>query len=188
MTAVTHQLIAVTSALWLLTVFPQSPGTATAILAVFAVMIGALTPDLDHPSANFFQKLLGARIINFLFRSFSGGHRHFTHSVLGIILIGFGLKWLFESILAPAVMPSANIIWIAFMAGYISHIAADTLTDRGVPWLWPIHVHFTIPPGSKAVRITTDSIIETLLLRSALVIVIFMLAQSRWQTVTSFFN
>lgn len=188
MTAVTHQLIALTAALWLLTIFPQNTSAAVAIISVFAVMIGALTPDLDHPSSNFFSKLLGARIINFLFRSFSGGHRHFTHSVLGIILIGLGLNWLFENILSPAVMPSANVIWLAFMTGYVSHVAADTLTDRGVPWLWPVHVHFALPPGGKAVRVTTGSIVETFLLRSALIIIIILLLQSRWQFFTAFFT
>ena len=40
MTSITHQMIALLSAFWLLTLYPLSVGPVLAIIAIIAVMVG----------------------------------------------------------------------------------------------------------------------------------------------------
>jgi hypothetical protein len=56
MTGTTHQLVALLAAFWILTMYPVSLGPTLAITAIFAVMIGAVTPDLDHPATNLLKR------------------------------------------------------------------------------------------------------------------------------------
>lgn len=163
-------MVALVAALWLLIQYPVSLGWADGIVAVVAVMVGAITPDLDHPTADLWQRFIGGRLVHRLFTVFSGGHRHFTHSLLGIMAIGGGAHYLVTHLLAPEYIPDGLIIWRAFMVGYISHPIADTLTDLGVPWFWPFPWNIKIPPGHKAIRVTTGSLVERLLVRGALVV------------------
>jgi len=189
MTAVTHQMMALLAALWvLISVTPSSPGVLVAIMAVVAVMIGALTPDLDQPTANVWRRMLGGKIIGNVFQAFSGGHRHMTHSLLGIVGIGW-LLWLgIHRYLQPDFWKQSELLWRAFMIGYISHPIADTLTDRGVPWLWPLRWHVRIPPGPEELRVTTDSWVERILVRGAVMLAIGLLLVSRWSPVLDFFK
>lgn len=184
----THQLVALLAALWFLTSHSVSVGLTTGILALVAVMVGALTPDLDQPSANIWRRLLGGRAIGNIFQSFSGGHRHMTHSLLGIIAIGLGLRWGIYHLLNPAVVDKALVVWQAFMIGYISHPLADTLTDQGVPWLWPLHIQVKIPPGPPVLRVTTDSLVERVLVRGGVIISILLLLRSHWSVFLRFFQ
>lgn len=188
MTGVTHQLVALISALWVLLLYPQSVGLVVGSMAVIAVMVGALTPDLDHPTANIWRRLLGGRAIGEIFEVFSGGHRHITHSLIGIAGIGYLLWLVIHTFIQPAYIPSMVIVWQAFMIGYISHPVADTLTDRGVPWLLPLPWHIKFPPGPEELRVTTGSFVETLLLRGALILAIAFLLWGHWPTVQNFFS
>lgn len=52
-----------------------------------------------------------------------------------------------------------NIVWWAFMIGFVSHLLMDTITREGVPWLFPIPIHIGIPPF-KFMRIKTGGMIE----------------------------
>ncbi len=52
-----------------------------------------------------------------------------------------------------------DIVWWAFMLGFISHLLIDMLTKEGVPWLFPIPINFGIPP-IRALRITTGELFE----------------------------
>ena len=139
MSGTTHQLIALVAAFWVLTLYPTSPGTITAVLAVITVMFGALTPDLDQPTANIWRRMLGGNAVGNIFQTFSGGHRHLTHSLIGIAAVGAALHWFALNVVDPAFQGQALIIWRAFMIGYISHPIADTFADWGVPWFWPLH-------------------------------------------------
>lgn len=188
MTGVTHQLVAIVSAFWLLLLFPHSVGLIVGIMAVIAVMVGALTPDLDHPTANIWRRMLGGWAIGEIFQAFSGGHRHITHSIIGIVGIGY-LFWLgIHKFIQPEYIPSTVVVWKAFMIGYISHPIADTLTDRGVPWLLPLSWSIKIPPGPEELRVTTGSFVETLLLRGALLVVLAFLIYGHWPTLLNFFR
>lgn len=188
MTGTTHQLIALLAAFWVLTLYPVHLGPILAVFAIFAVMVGALTPDLDQPAANLFRRTLGGRGIHRLFSLFSGGHRHFTHSILGIISIALLFRWIILQFIQDAFHPQAFMILFAFLIGYISHPIADTLTDKGVPWLWPIAWNIKIPPGPEEVRVTTESFVETILLRGALLLAFLFLLSNYWQVLIGLFR
>ena len=188
MTGITHQMIALLMAFWLLTIYPVSIGPILGALAIIGVMIGALTPDLDQPTANIWRRMLGGRAIGNIFQFFSGGHRHVTHSLIGIFLIGWFLRQGIIMFVNHNYISSALVLWSAFMIGYISHPVADTLTDQGVPWLWPLHIKVKIPPGPEEVRVTTDSIVERLLVRGAIIVSFFFLLSSHWATLLRLFK
>ncbi len=188
MMGTTHQMIALLAAFWVLTIYPLSLGPLVATLAIFAVMIGALTPDLDHPAANLFRRTLGGKFVHRLFTVFSGGHRHFTHSVLGIFSIYFILQWLSRQLIQPIFHPQVEVLLYAFMIGYISHPIADTLTDKGVPWLWPLKWNIKLPPGPEEVRVTTGSFVESILLRGSLLLEFFFLLSSHWNVIITLFT
>ncbi len=188
MTATTHQLIALVAAFFVLTLYPLSVGPIVGVLAIMAVMIGALTPDLDQPAANLWQRMLGGNALGNIFQFFSGGHRHFTHSLLGIFAIGWALQWVAHHLVHPAYFGQALVLWYAFMIGYISHSVADTLTDHGVPWLWPLKINFRFPPGPEQLRVTTGSIVESLLVRGGLLIIAALLLSRHGSTFVNLFH
>jgi len=133
---------------------------ATAIVCVFANLIGGITPDIDQPTAPFWRNLPVGKYFGRLFGDVSGGHRFLTHSILGLAIFGF-LAHLLLMFLHP-IMGSVNIglVWWAFMIGMASHLVMDTFTKEGVPWLLPIPFKFGFPPV-KALRITTGKAVET---------------------------
>ena len=96
-------------------------------LAVF----GALLPDIDHP-----QSWVGRRtrpVSTALAAAL--GHRGITHSALAVaflvvLLLHGGLRQ--SSVAALAV-------------GYLSHLAADMLTPRGLRLAWPLRPIWGVP-------------------------------------------
>lgn len=181
-------MIALVATFWILTLYPVSLGPILAIIAIIAVMIGALTPDLDQPTANLFGRVLGGKSVHKVFSTFSGGHRHFTHSLLGICSIGYVLHWIITTFIQPEFHPQAFVIYLAFMIGYISHPIADTLTDKGVPWLWPIPWNIKLPPGPEELRVTTGSFVETILVRGGLLVAGFFLLASHLSVLLDLFK
>jgi membrane-bound metal-dependent hydrolase YbcI (DUF457 family) len=188
MTGTTHQMIALLSGLALLIARPASLGPVVGTLAVIAVMVGALTPDLDQPTANLWRRVLGGNVIGNIFQAFSGGHRHLTHSLVGIFLVGWGLRAAAYHLVNPAYTGAALSLWTAFMIGYISHPVADSFTDQGVPWFWPLRWQVKIPPGPEEVRVTTDSFVERIIVRSGLVIIAVFLIQESWPIIKGLFQ
>lgn len=184
----THQLIALISAFWILTLYPTSVGPIVGTLAIIAVMVGALTPDLDQPTANIWRRMLGGRAIGNIFQAFSGGHRHMTHSLLGILAIGWAARWVALHLIHPDFAGPALFVWTAFMIGYISHPIADTFTDQGVPWLWPLHIQIKIPPGPEELRVTTESLVERIIVRGGILIIVFLLLQAYWTVLMGLFR
>ena len=187
MMGTTHQMVALLAAFWILALYPLSVGPTVAIFAIFAVMIGALTPDLDHPATNLLRRTIGGKVVHKLFSEFSGGHRHFTHGFIGIFAIYFFLHWIIQEFLQTHIHPQAYTLLYAFMIGYISHPIADTLTDQGVPWFWPLHWNVKIPPGPEELRVTTGSFVEMVLLRGGLLIAFFFLFSSHWEIIRNLF-
>lgn len=90
--------------------------------------LGSLLPDIDHP-----QSWVG-RKLPFLSHPIAAlcGHRGVTHSLLAISV----------ALLVMASQPG----WMAnaLALGYLSHLAADSLTPSGVPLLWPVKKRFGI--------------------------------------------
>lgn len=169
MTGRTHDLAAFTVLGYVALTYPLPQMTlATALVAVVANMIGGIAPDIDQPTAPFWRNLPVGRIFGKVFRLVIGGHRFVSHSILGIILFGFGFHYLLE-VLRPS-FPNLNmgIIWWSFMIGFVSHLVMDTFTREGVPWLLPIPVKFGLPPV-KMYRVETGEFVERFVIFPALI-------------------
>lgn len=170
MIARTHDLAAITAlGVVFLLMPPSSLSLSTAIVAVLANLIGGIAPDIDQPTAPLWRNLPIGRYFGRVFGVLLGGHRFLTHSLIGLVLVGF-LANMLLTFLQP-VMGSVNrdIVWWAFMIGMTSHLVMDTFTKEGVPWLLPLPVKFGIPP-LKMWRITTDGKIETFIVLPGLLI------------------
>lgn len=169
MLARTHDVAAI-SALGI--VYLARPETAitlsTALVALLANQIGGITPDIDQPTAPLWRNLPIGRHFGRLFSILTSGHRALTHSILGVIIIGF----LAKSLLAfmHPIMPNIDIglVWWAFMIGVLSHLVMDSFTREGVPWLLPIPIKFGFPP-IKMLRIVTGKKIEKYIVLPALI-------------------
>jgi|SRR5579884_563220 len=181
MTARTHDLAAITALGIVVLAQPIRTVTlATAIVAVFANLIGGITPDIDQPTAPFWRNLPVGKIFGKVFDKLLGGHRFLTHSILGLALFGFLVHWLL--VFLHPIMPKVDIslVWWAFMIGMLSHLVMDTLTKEGVPWLLPVPVKFGLPP-LKRLRITTGHWVENLVVLPLLLLFNFWLYSSQYQ-------
>jgi membrane-bound metal-dependent hydrolase YbcI (DUF457 family) len=69
---------------------------------------------------------------------------------------------------------------LAFVIGYFSHIFADSLTEAGVPILFPIPYHFGIPPDPFGkMRIKTGKWFENLLIYPLVnILLVYVIYQS----------
>lgn len=98
-----------------------------------------------------------------------GGHRLISHSLLGMFLTGWVLKWLLAKV-GAVVLVDMSIVWWGFMIGYASHLVVDTITREGVPWFFPIPLRIGFPPF-KALRMSTGGFVEKTLIFPGLMIV-----------------
>src|SRR5580704_10243231 len=95
MTGRTHDLAAITAlGVIVLTQPARTMTLATAIVAVFANLIGGITPDIDQPTAPLWRNLPVGKFFGDIFDKLSGGHRFVTHSLLGLAIFGFAVHWL----------------------------------------------------------------------------------------------
>ena len=123
--------------------------------AVFYFMVGfgALLPDIDNARSTLGSKLgwvsKGIQHV--------AGHRTIFHSLLGLLLgsiLAIGLEQLVVYLLARQgfILPAqfigaSHLVFFAVLFGCIMHIAADSLTEGGVPLFWPSHKRFGFPPN-----------------------------------------
>lgn len=105
--------------------------------------LGALLPDIDHPSSWVGRRLpvisrpLAAMI----------GHRGVTHSLIAVVTCVVFLRW--EGLRRLVIDP--------LVVGYLSHLAADLLTTSGLRLTWP-------SPKRQAIGLCrTGSFAETLI-------------------------
>lgn len=117
-----------------------------------AVALGALWPDIDNARSTLGQKL---GIISRSIQKYAG-HRTFFHSLLGlavggVVMVGLEnvVSWLLalKGFYFPAhfLISSHIVIW-SMLLGCIFHIAADGLTEGGVPLFWPQRKRYGFPP------------------------------------------
>jgi inner membrane protein len=117
------------------------------------VGFGALLPDIDNAHSTLGHKFGWiSKEIQHL-----AGHRTLFHSLLGLLigsLMAIGLEQLVAYLLVqrgyiiPAqFITASHLIFIAVLFGCIIHIAADAMTEGGVPLLWPNHKRFGFPPN-----------------------------------------
>ena len=170
MIARTHDMAAITAlGVVFLSMPVQTITLSTVILAILANLIGGITPDIDQPTAPFWRNLPVGRYFGKVIDKLLGGHRFLTHSILGLVILGY-LFYMLLGFMRP-IMASVNIdiIWWAFMIGIISHLVMDTFNKEGVPWLLPIPIKIGLPP-IKSWRITTDGFVENWIVFPGLII------------------
>lgn len=159
MTGRTHDLAAFTALTIVLATYPLEKMTlATALVAFSANMVGGLAPDLDQPTSGLWHRVRAGSIIGKIIHPLFGGHRFISHSILGVFLFGIVAKTLL-SMIHSILIVDMNIVWWAFMIGFVSHLIMDIFTRDGVPVLFPIPINFGIPP-LRFLRIKTGGLIE----------------------------
>ncbi len=121
----------------------------------FSVGFGALLPDIDNARSTLGRKLGPvSREIQHL-----AGHRTFFHSILGLVfgsLLAIGLEQVViyllsqHGLLLPAQLVGAShLVFFGVLFGAIMHIAADALTQGGVPLFWPNRKRYGFPPNPR---------------------------------------
>ena len=186
MTARTHDLGAITAlGLVVLAVPPQSLTLATALLAILANQIGGIAPDIDQPTAPLWRNLPSGSSLGRVVNKLLGGHRFLSHSLLGVILFGL-LSGLLLHVIHP-LMPHVdiNLVWCAFLVGFISHLVMDTFTKEGVPWLLPLTIKIGLPPV-KRFRITTGKTAEMFFVFPMLLVVDIWLCADHYNQIAAF--
>ncbi len=153
-----------------LLIYDLSLSPALAATLILATWLGSSAPDLDTPTGGLWQKVPAGSLLGKLVHPvFIGGHRHLSHS-----LVGMGIfSWLFWLLLKIIFHDSSFIIQdssvlLAFVVGYAAHLFADLFTEAGVPLLFPIGYHFGIPPDPFGkIRIKTGKWFENMIVYPA---------------------
>lgn len=141
---------------------------STAVAAFGMVFIGALTPDIDQPTADLWRRLPAGNVIGRIISPILGSHRMISHSLLGIILFGYGSFLLFQK-LSSIILIDMEIVWFTCMIGFLSHIIVDLFNRDGIPLLFPFPWKFGIPP-LRAFRIKAGGMAEKTLVYPSLMI------------------
>ena len=125
-------------------------GTEPPAYAYPLAVAAAWLPDVDNPRSTLGNGLsrMESPALNTITRPISWtlrvtsfalvrtvGHRTLTHSLLGVAIFTL-LMWL--------LLGGFPDLFIALVAGYISHVFADAMNPRGVPLLWPMGRPFRI--------------------------------------------
>ncbi len=166
----THDLAAFTVIILAAIYFPPALplSLATILVAMLAAMIGGLVPDIDDPSSDFWDVIPIGEILGKVFKPLAGKHRNISHSLIGVVLVILISKLLLL-IIKPYLLVDLDIVWIAFMLGFSSHLLIDSFTSQGILLFWPLPFKFGIPPF-KFMRIKTGGIMETVIIFPSLVI------------------
>jgi len=172
MKARTHDLAAITGLSIVVVMMPIMPtlSLSIVIISLIANQLGGIAPDIDQPTAPFWRNLPVGGFFGRMITKMMGGHRFITHSLLGVVAVGF-LLHLLLAFFHP-VMPNVQIefVWWAFMIGMVSHLFMDSFTKEGVPWLLPIPIKFGIPP-IRHFRVTTGKWVENFIIFPLLLVI-----------------
>lgn len=186
MTGRTHDLAAFTAlnATFLATQSPQmttsSISFATAICALGANMIGGLIPDIDSATSDIWDKFRGGNVIAPIIRPFIGRHRTISHSLLGMVIIGYVLRAVL-ALMGTVLLVDMTIVWWAMMIGVASHLITDAMTRQGIPLLFPLSIRFGIPPF-EFMRMKTGGLIEKLIVFPGLILLNGYLVYANYST------
>ena len=168
-----------------LTMAKVVPLTLVVKKAVYYLMVGfgSLLPDIDNARSTLGHKFgwvsKGIQRI--------AGHRTLFHSLLGLAigaLLAIGLEQLVSFLLSSRgfIIPAqfvraSHLVFFAVLFGCIMHIAADGLTEGGVPLLWPKHKRFGFPPNPD-LRFRTGTWREFLIVWTFMIVVGICIWQS----------
>ena len=163
MTDKTHQAIGFSAAAG--TFFVLNPTTPLSLTIAATVLtgafIGSLFPDIDQPTSKFWDSILLGHLAGDIAPRALGGHRHLSHSILGAFLF-YLLSSLVVSFLLTSNINHAILIQ-SLMAGFIAHLAADSVTERGIPLFWPLFGNMGFPPRPlQGIRMVTGKWFENL--------------------------
>lgn len=149
----THLFAGATAGL-LLTVSNPDP-KAVAVSAGIAG-VAALLPDIDSPESK-----LG-RLIPILptVLTVTVGHRGVLHSLVGALGISLAVSLLIKIWYASTFLEIFPLV----LAGYITHLLLDSMTNSGCPWVYPIKTHIGIP------LLSTGSFVERLIVSPAMMV------------------
>lgn len=169
MTGRTHDLAAFTALTLYLAYQPVPQMTlATAVTAFGANMIGGLLPDIDDETSDIWDKIRGGSVIGKIIHPLLGHHRMISHSILGMVVIGFLINLILGAVNRIVLVDMSVVLW-AIMLGYLSHLVMDSLTPEGVPWLFPIPIRMGFPPV-RTFRIKTGGLLEKILIFPSLIL------------------
>lgn len=150
--------------------------------------LGSLVPDIDNARSTLGKRL---GIISRGIQHFAG-HRTIFHSLLGLALTAiviFGAQFGLGAILLHYGLTDAahklnvglppgaflasgpGLALIGLLVGYFLHLVADSLTEGGVPWLFPSRVRYGFPPN-RHWRFKTGTAMEPIVVVLLVVVVI----------------
>lgn len=185
MTGRTHDLAAFTALNYVIISQPLTEmSLATALVAFTANMVGGLAPDIDQPTADLYHRIRGGRLLASIIHPLLGGHRFISHSIIGIFLFGFVLQILLD-MLGKVLLVDMDVVWWAFMIGFISHLVMDLFTRDGLPLLFPIPIRFGIPP-LRFLRMKTGGLVEKSFVFPMLLIINVYLVYTHYQKILDF--
>lgn len=110
---------------------------------VFGLFFGALLPDIDYSRSKIGWKVRPfSNLLEFL-----TGHRGCVHSFTAMLLLSIPIGALGVAVGADMLRP--------FLVGYLSHLAMDSLTPKGIKPLFPLayRVRGPIKTGTWAERL-----------------------------------
>lgn len=132
----THMTIGTASWLGVAAVAAASPpglGRMAVIAGAFISGAAALAPDIDTKRSMASQSFgLPTRMASWVIRKSCGGHRKITHSIAGTALFITGV------LAACLALHWPPWVGMSMVCGWLSHEAADSLTEEGLPVLWPL--------------------------------------------------
>lgn len=185
MTGRTHDLAAFTALNYVIISQPLTEmSLATALVAFTANMVGGLAPDIDQPTADLYRRVRGGGLLARVIHPLLGGHRFISHSIIGIFLFGFVLQILLD-MLGKVLLVDMDVVWWAFMIGFISHFIMDLLTRDGVPLLFPIPIRFGFPP-LRFLRMKTGGVVEKSFIFPGLLMINVYLVYTHYQKILDF--
>lgn len=167
----THEVAAVGALTLVALLHPVSITSETAVVSILAALVGGVTPDLDKPGTKLWDTIpTGGLLSRVVHPIFIGGHRHITHSVLGLALFGFAVRALLGVLPFGSKVDTA-IVFYSFIIAFISHLFMDMLTKEGIPALFPLPFHIGFPPF-EFLRVKTNSFAEKLIVTPGIVVIV----------------
>lgn len=183
----THDLAAFVALTGVVVYTPlQEMTLATAIVAFGANFVGGLAPDIDEPTAAVWKRVRGGSVIGKLIAPILGSHRMISHSLLGTVAVGYLLKW-FLALISTVLLVDMNIVWWAFMIGFVSHLVTDAMTKEGIPLLFPLPWNIGFPP-IRSLRITTGGMVEKSIIFPGLILLEVYLIYANYEKLIEFFT
>jgi inner membrane protein len=176
----THNLVAFASLLTAAVYYPPNYlSIATLILALVANIIGSLLPDADQASNRLWDLLPGGDGLGKILKNLFLAHRTLSHSILGLYLVYKIIYWLLPKLFNPNFV-DYRIVAISLLIGYISHLAADGITEEGLPLLFPLKIKFGFPP-IRSWRIKTGKWFEKYVVFPGVLVYLIWIVANNWK-------